>query len=94
MKTNLSRLLFYCAWLPVIITGGFAALAMLLDDCPGNITRETVRTLSNLCGVATTGLFIWAALFGKKEPSLVRMALVTVCALLLAIIVGYGKMLG
>ena len=93
MKTNPIRLLFFSVWLSVIITGGLAALAMIIDDRPGVITRETVHTLFNLCRVATAGLFIWSILFGKKENTLARFALVTICALLLAVIVGIGKII-
>ena len=93
MKTNPIRLLFFSAWLSVIITGGLAALAMIIDDRPGVITRETVLTLFNLCGVATAGLFIWSILFGKREQTLARLALVAICALLLAVIIGIGKMI-
>jgi hypothetical protein len=90
---NPVRIVFFCVWTPVIVTGGLAALAMLVDDVPGVMTKHIVDILLDGCGATALGLIVWGILFGKKEQNLVQLGLVTISAILLALVVGFGKMI-
>jgi len=93
MNTNPIRILFLCAWAAVMVTGGLAALCMLLDNMPGVMTRHFVHALLETCGSAAFGMAVWSLLFGKKEQSLSQLGLATISVLLFLLALGFGKMI-